>query len=267
MNDTKEVELIMNKVWKYFSLAELYKFETLINGEIYFARADKFEDRFEGAIPFRNLQGYIDWMSHEDDENEREKVREEFRNKFKDITRKVVISCWHLNEDESPEMWEKYGKGHGLAVSTTIDRLLKLSAPNGFALHADKVSYSNLETEYKEDYFRYDLLTFLNKGIEFEYENEYRLILYQLNNTIPSLEFFKYEQPSSALVKHMFLSKYKEISSGGVKVKTNITEIIDEIVASPNMNGKNIKEIQEILDVVNTENGSKFAIRHSELCR
>src|SRR4051812_47622134 len=109
------------KLWRYY---DLIKFLTLINGEIYFARADSFKDKYEGALPKKNFEAEIGWLSYDASDLERKKVIKEVIKKVNEKKKKAAISCWHINESESAAMWDIYSKaGMGIAVSTTLDKL------------------------------------------------------------------------------------------------------------------------------------------------
>jgi len=103
-------------IWRFMSMR---KFVDLMNtGELYFCRADLFEDKSEGLppdnyYPFPNL--------HPLDVHDRRRIDDsvgcvaQFREAF-------YVNCWHLFRQETWAMWEKYGED-GVAVCSQYRRL------------------------------------------------------------------------------------------------------------------------------------------------
>lgn len=227
-----------NKLWRYY---DVLKFLTLINGELYFARADKFKDKYEGAIPKQNYlhfaESYSGSMCSSTDPND---VRKEFLEKFNERKKKAAISCWHLDDSESAAMWEVYSRaGQGIAVCTTLEKLKRIMKPHGYEMEMFKVDYIDFDKTFDESYINYELLPFKNKRKEFEYEHEFRIMLYK-----PELSCLPEE---------------------GIKIGINTAELIDGIIASPHMAEYEVSEIQKILEMINKLNGTGFKIKSSGL--
>ncbi len=88
-------------LWRYGTIT---RFEDLVqNQALYFARASRFEDSFEGSITRAISEWRAGFMSNECIE-EAEFVT--------DLIRQwTYVNCWHRSEHESIAMWERYGKG------------------------------------------------------------------------------------------------------------------------------------------------------------
>ncbi len=245
-----------SKLWRYY---DVIKFLTLINGEMYFVRADKFEDKYEGAIPKQNYLHYVNFIKNKGEysANINYEIKNEFLDKFNERKKKAAISCWHLNESESAAMWEVYSKaGQGIAVCTTVQKLQKLEKPEGYEMEMFKVDYTDFDRTYDEDFIKYELLPFKIKRKEFEYEHEFRIMLYQK----------KAENPGKAKkITQDFISELNYLPEEGVKISINTSEIIDEIIASPHMKEYEVAEIQKLLDLINKNKGSNFIIKRSRL--
>lgn len=251
------------KLWRYY---DLVKFFALINGEIYFARADTFDDRYEGAMPKRNFQEHVEWMGYGVDKLEKDLVKREFEKKFDEKKKKAAISCWHINESESAAMWEIYSKGgHGIAVRTRMSKLnAAIQKPNDYELEGFKVKYIDFDLEYKADYNYFELLPFMNKRLEFEHEHEYRLMLYQHNlNSRPFKDGISMK--ANEIVRYGYVSKLNDIPEDGIAIKVDPSSIIDEILASPYMKSYELSIIQKLLDLINNANGTDFIIKRSKL--
>lgn len=133
------------KLWRFMDLA---KYISLIQSKsLFFARADTFEDPFECAKGYKNLEykwnacyaGFC-WGAITSLENlpdikktysEKEALTEANRllKQLKDLSRKerqnTFICCWHENEFESEAMWKLYSNNssQGVAIQTTYERL------------------------------------------------------------------------------------------------------------------------------------------------
>ena len=80
------------------------KFQDLVTrSALYFRRIDGFIDTFEGNIPLAvwdlNVQAIKEWYN---------RCKEE-----------IFVSCWNMDEVETPEMWRDYAEGHGVRISST----------------------------------------------------------------------------------------------------------------------------------------------------
>jgi hypothetical protein len=109
------------------------KFVSLLEqSELFFARADKLGDIFEGAYPKENVQQraikYQEMFeqlprSVRRDLNlgNRDKVSSQF---FKKLRYHIFINSWHESQHESAAMWRLYLKSNeGIAIQSTFGRL------------------------------------------------------------------------------------------------------------------------------------------------
>lgn len=255
------------KLWRYY---DLEKFLCFINGEIYFARADKFKDKHEGSIPKRNFDAFIEWCSYAAKKSEINPIKKLFQKKFEERKKKAAISCWHISDNESVAMWEVYSKARkGIAISTTLSKLERIKKPENYKMEMFNVSYIDFNKEFSDEYFQYELLPFKNKRKEFSFEQEFRIMLYQENPNIKPIEvadFTPNKFPNTLeVIKYGFVSKLNDIPFEGVKLSVDPSEIIDEILASPNMSNKEVNEIQLILNSMNKDENTKYKIRRSKL--
>lgn len=113
----------MGKTGDYLSLSwdkkicrymDFIKFMNLLHyEELFFARADNFEDALEGKIP----KCYFDKYT-----KEQKKSYEEALKVFNIDKEKTFISCWNVFEEESYGLWKIYGGENGLAILTTLGK-------------------------------------------------------------------------------------------------------------------------------------------------
>ena len=159
------------RLWRYFKPARFV--ELLASGRIHFASARQFTDRFEGAVavlaPDLPIDQRYQELSHED-------------RAFEELRRLTMISCWHIEREESAAMWNQYADdGKGIALSTTFGRLRRSCRPY-FAPNAllpedtwcGRVRYVNL---LEQRLHPTDRERFFYKHHVFASEKEFRLVI------------------------------------------------------------------------------------------
>jgi hypothetical protein len=108
------------------------------------------------------------------------------------------ISCWHENQTESDAMWALYaGRNAGIAVKSTVTRVLEAFASSERVMSIAKVTYDTAGTLSALTSGVYDSI--LIKRHAFHHENEVRII---------SLTLDGYESPEWAKENQ----RYNEIS-------------------------------------------------------
>lgn len=163
------------KVWRYMDFTKLV---SLIDSRrLYFTRADKFDDPFEGSWPKINVAAR-EIVPDEIKPEVRDKFLESMRNMGetnKHWPRYIAINCWHMNDHESAAMWKLYLKSNeGIAIQSTYARLKK-SLINDEALHLGLVKYIDYDSEHIGDWNIF--APFVHKRKSFEYEQEVRVVL------------------------------------------------------------------------------------------
>jgi hypothetical protein len=166
----------------------------LCTSGLYFARADTLEDRFEGAKGLKKNklkwdQHYLSFFKeaiknppegHEWDQPE-EVAEREAQRLLKDLEsggeahrKRVFISCWHENENESEAMWRLYSSflGNAVAVRTTY-KSLYLSLGRNPSIDIGRVKY----IDFKKSYAGVND-SFWRKRKSFEHEKEVRALLH-----------------------------------------------------------------------------------------
>ncbi|MFC2123123.1 hypothetical protein ACFLRP_05510 [Bacteroidota bacterium] len=161
-------------IWRYMDFA---KFVSLLDkSALYFARADKLGDPFEGS----HGKAYVDEMkSAFRDGEEANKAFSKLSSVYKKIVKFTFISCWHLNEHESDAMWKLYlGNNKGIAIQSTVNSLKNSIKDKGNDIYIGKVKYIDYETEVMngglDEGERYP---FYHKRKSFEHEQELRLAI------------------------------------------------------------------------------------------
>jgi len=199
------------RIWRFMSFA---KYIALLEGEaVFFARADTLGDHFEGS-------------------QSRKTVRE--RERFRGIVEKnhgtlggsenarqlTFISCWHLNDRESEQMWKLYSGGSEsecVAVQTRFN-LLRAALEEGVPEDDERywpyvgcVAYS----DYESDQFCDDWVTpYIHKRKNFEHEKEVRAIIFLHRDRPP-------KAPSPEELRP------------GISVPVKLNDLIEGIFTSP----------------------------------
>ena len=165
-------------LWRYMSFT---KFASLMTKKaLFFARADKLGDPFEGSLSWLNVElfPYIHGSMPTE-------YQDTLRIYFRNLPRFTLINCWHENETESDAMWKLYaGNGEGVAIKTTY-RLLKESLTGKGLTYLRRVNYVNYDTTRIRD--NDPTPPFIHKRRSFEHEREVRAIIrkqYLRNNEI-----------------------------------------------------------------------------------
>ena len=127
-------------LWRYVNFT---KFVSLLDkSALFFARADKLGDPFEGSFPVGNVE--VDPLSYSDPLLE--DLYRSARHCVKDIRPFTLVNCWHESPHESDAMWKLYsGDREGIALRTDFKSLSE-SLVGEEAVHIGKVSYIDFGT-------------------------------------------------------------------------------------------------------------------------
>jgi len=170
------------KVWRYMDFT---KFVSLLEKKsLYFARADKFNDPFEGSYSKLNIEKRFD--TYKDIiPNDKIEAMSIYNEKY---PRFIFLNCWHLNNFESAAMWNLYLKSNeGISIQSSFKRLTEC-----FHKHTDnnifvgKVKY----IDYDKDWLPEGniLHPFMHKRKSFEHEKEIRAVILDLNTKNQKLD-------------------------------------------------------------------------------
>ncbi len=204
-------------LWRY---QDFPKFVSLLDsGELFFTRADKFEDVFEGARGFNFQKAAIydklkpsltlTAISQLRDAGNESPTGDDIENKLKEDfnalleaqenkRREYFVSCWHANERESEAMWKLYitAKKQGIAIQTTMERLCYSIGKSGFEVGSVKyISYEvPLESDAEPIWY---------KRTAFSHENEVRAIFREVGT---SFEGMPVRMDLDMLIERIYIS-------------------------------------------------------------
>lgn len=165
------------KIWRFMPLdgfVNLLSSESLFFSPLsYYAESDP----FEGYIPSVAFEALADVFGKELDDLENaysqvvslaspqgntmlsdlrsrlDALKSFPRELFKQIVKRIVVNCWHINETESAAMWKIYSDvGKGIAIQTTIQSLRKalIEANDNFKIKIGVIKYLDFyDTELK----------------------------------------------------------------------------------------------------------------------
>ena len=162
-------------IWRYLDFT---KFADLLDTQaLFFCRADRFEDKFEGALSNPSVVA-----------RPTELVAKGFTVKNaletaglaayagKEFLRFNAISCWHMSPRESAAMWRLYVKNdEGVAVRSTFRRLRSSFLEFRNEITVGLVDY----VDYRKKLipWRWPHAAYFHKRKSFEHEKEVRAII------------------------------------------------------------------------------------------
>ena len=256
-----------NTLWRYMSFE---KFVDILNTEsLFYTRAYKFEDTFEGVIPRPIMDAYQKALSHHAPEEHRPGVM-----KIIKIWRKhVMCNCWHQNREESKEMWDNYGANNdSVAIKTTMGKIKNSLSGTDFDAFIGKIKYLSQRT-YEENY-THNFLEGIENGLElykkwtyfpyfykrkqFEYEREVRIII----DIDPFIEDVLRNQPAEAILDTEFLEcEFPDLDENGKLFKVDVNTLINEVITSPYADDRIIQNVKSVVQ----EYGFNFEVNCSTL--
>ena len=223
------------EIWRYMDFT---KFVWLLaRRQLFFARADKLGDPFEGSFPKENVQrrkiAYEQMMASLPPTvrvvvNMPPKAQSQL---FRNLSKYMFINSWHSNEHESAAMWGLYLKSNeGIAMQSTYNRLKNCFREGTPDIHIGVVNY----IDYTSDSILENNLfyRFLNKRKSFEHEKELRAIIFQF-------------PPNRDNPPNLPKPPFKD----GIGVDVDLDLLVEKIKLAP----KSPKWIRELVKLVMTE--------------
>ena len=159
------------------------KFVSLLETQsLYFARADRLGDPFDGSYSRANTAlrpALYEWKLPDADWGR-------LWSFFKAMRQFTLINCWHESDHESAAMWRLYSREHdGIAVKTNF-RSLTRSFTCGDVIHIGKVDYVDYNTTFIPE--GNSFYPYPHKRQSFEHEREVRAITLKIPDGGVSLD-------------------------------------------------------------------------------
>lgn len=192
-------------IWRYLNFSKLL---SLIETEaLFFCNANKLEDKFEGTLTIRNVEGLRSIFKDNPDEEANIKI---IRENWARVRNQAFLNCWYLGNDESALMWKAYTNGgEGVAIKSNVGRLRSCFNSVDQDICVGQVEYIDYKRGIIPCHDPVHLLLFKRRS--FAGENEIRTITFQ----------------SSKNKKPLLGQK------AGININVNIDELIEAIYISP----------------------------------
>jgi len=222
------------KIWRFMDFT---KYVSLLESKrLFFSRADRLGDPFEGSISKRSMAA-------------RKYIAEKFGREVQGVNSALVelagfegklwdsveadtyhlrwnaewmfISCWHMNPVESSAMWQLYApSGHGVALQTTY-RKLRESLPND--VYIGKVQYICYEKDLVD--LKNAFSPFICKRESFSHEAELRAIHHD------SPKYTKRDENTGEEVRAA--AHHVRNSEGGKSFAVDLDHLVENLYVSP----------------------------------
>lgn len=199
-------------IWRYLDFTQFISI--LERKSLFFSRADKFSDPFEGSIPQPNKK-VRELFAKDKKESQKKLLLKKLPKLYKKQKKLTYLNCWHIKAHETAAMWDLYSND-GITIKTNIRNLKEsLRSYNENKLYLYEVKYIDFE---KEPILREanSILPFFHKRKSYEHERELRILI----------------QPIS-----VFTSPSQKGKDGGSDfdgyVPINIDKLIEKIYVSP----------------------------------
>ena len=180
----KELEKITSPkddaiLWRYMSLEKFANI--LATKSLFFTRADKFEDTFEGHVPRQIVSIYRSAISSYEKEHFGELSQSPILKSVRELRKYVMCNCWHRGEHESMAMWDKYRtQNSGIVIKTPLENL-KNSLPDIPDVFIGEIKYldEHNHIDVLENVSVMNLVhqPYFYKRKPFEYEREVRVVI------------------------------------------------------------------------------------------
>ena len=221
------------------------KFVSLISSrQLFFARADRFEDQLDCAWPKRNADQLVqdllrvnlsDFGGLLNSTDLALKHAEYLRS----IRTYFAVNCWHMNAYESAAMWKLYLMGlEGVAIQSTYQKLCH-SIKGAEKVRVGVVEY----IDYEKDFILGGnmLASIVHKRKSFEHEREVR----------------------AAIVKWPALDERAtaEPIAGGISVDVDLTMLVENVFIAPGAPSW----FHALVATVIKDYGFNFALHQSDL--
>jgi hypothetical protein len=157
------------KIWRYMDLAKYLAI--LQRRSLFFARASLLGDPFEGS----STKLMVAAREHQLRDIGHPNLHLELAHYYKVLVNTYLISCWHMNEQESAAMWSLYLRSNeGVCIQSTYRRL-RSSLPR--CVRIGEVNYLNYDNEGFLPQVSFNFI--MHKRKSFEHERELRAVFWE----------------------------------------------------------------------------------------
>lgn len=234
-------------IWRFLNMEKFH--DLMATGELYFCRADLFQDASEG-LPLEPYKFYPELNPF--DLRDRQVMDNnlgsdaQFREAF-------YVNCWHLFREETLKMWKSYG-ADGVAICSQYRRLKCV-------LNAmDDRAFLGLVRYGVQPRARWNVIEFVTtKGIEYADEQEVRAVLWITDPFAGINRHFDIDNRAHPLP----LTPPPERVLKGHRRRVDLQTLVTEIFVSPWASSATLDEITQIVKA----NGYGIPVQPSALTR
>jgi hypothetical protein len=201
------------RIWRYIDFPTLLCM--LQRRELFFRSIGRMRDPYDGDIREDVYGRYWEWeMGLPPDEPAPGVIGgRHVRQAVREFT---CINCWHMNSAESAAMWALYSPNYGIAIRSTIGRLIRSFRTSPTAIAIGAVQYINFDSPRRREASLIASPLYV-KRTSFEHERELRAAILE-----PSV--FKEKLP-------------------GKGVETDVAVLIEKIFTSPLVAGSWLTDV------------------------
>ena len=207
-------------IWRFLDLAKFI--DILVRKELWFACVEELvrDDPFEGAFPTAHAEAFeAAWLARSIEEGQMMVDTKGLAARAAEICqasrKSVYVNCWHASNYESAAMWSQYVRQDGLAIKSTVGRLIESFAEAAHQVEISEITYIDYETHGP-----HWVHTYLYKRKSFEHEKELRAFVYE------SSLFNKFANPVLHLLPDPEYAK-------GIRVNVSPKVLIEEVRLAP----------------------------------
>lgn len=175
------------KIWRYMDFS---KYVSLLETKkLYFSIVEKLEDKLEGLPTKADYESQKSFCSYyETQGNDLADTYVDMQigatKKRKLLKKLFYVSCWRIDENESPKAWKRYvNSGKGVAIQTTYGKLIEIIKDCEQSIIVEMVDYSDNTAKPNDHYIR----TFLHKNPLYKWENELRAVFSKIPIQYPEI--------------------------------------------------------------------------------
>ena len=191
---------------------------------LWFSRADKLGDSFEGSFTSANIEARPAFWGRPFTGRYREKLEEAWR----EAPCYHFINSWHMNDHESDAMWKIYAlRGDGIAIRSTYKRLRDSTVDFFPPVHLIRVQYIDFDADLMPE--TEPMAPFAFKRKSFEHEQELRAV-------IQAGDYWSYRKTGEATERP------------GWMVEVSLDQLIEAIEVAPDADPWVVKLIEKVAD-------------------
>lgn len=214
-------------LWRYMPVN---RFAALISDRaLWFARADQFDDRWEGAGTRAEIARRRERLTSA---GYTAAAQEVFARSNEQFRFRAYVSCWCTAEYEAEALWGRYGgDADKVAVRTTVGRLQAALAGDERPIHIGKVTYLDYETQEFDTRSGWSAL--LHKRRQYSSDAEVRALFFSSGRVI--------DIAANAQVR-LDLTRVPT----GLPVRVDVATLVEQVRVPPLASEEKLHHVQQL---------------------